>query len=427
MKKALSIFLALVLLFALTAPALADKPEETDPTPETPFEIDEAGVLTKYNGPGGDVTVPDGVTAIGDRAFYKADVTSVVLPAGVLSIGERAFSHCDALTAVTLPDGLISIGEAAFSADGALVSINLPETISSIGKGAFTGTALTKAELPSGLTALPDYLFSSCGKLESVAIGADVASIGVGAFLGCDALAEIRYAGSMSDWRAIAIAEQNEPLTAASLIVGVGADTVIFADVPEDAYYAIAVNWAVEVGVTNGTKLNDENGKNWFSPDAAVTRGQAVTFLWRARGCPEPETKQNPFADVKETDYFYKAVLWAVEREITNGTKAADENGPALFSPSRSVTRGQMLTFLWRAMGRLGETEDYKGKPWYSDPEYWANETGLTAGLPKAYVRDEPCPRSDVVYYLFVAIVFSGVSGTDFGGTEFGEIGFGGI
>ena len=411
MKKALSVFLALALLLALTVPALADEPEDTEPTPDAVFEIDADGVLTAYTGSGGDVAVPEGVTAIGDRAFYKTDVTSVVLPAGVLSIGERAFSHCDALTAVTLPDGLTGIGVAAFSASGALADVKIPESVTAIGRGAFTGTALTMAELPSGLTEIPDYLFSECGKLECVAIGAGVTSIGRGAFLGCDALKEVRYSGTISTWRTIGIAEQNEPLTAAALTLGAGAEQVVFADVDEEAYYAAAVNWAVAAGVTNGTKAADETGPALFSPDAAVTRGQAVTFLWRARGCPEPETTENPFDDVKESDYFYKAVLWAVEKGITNGTKAADETGPALFSPKTSVTRGQMLTFLWRAMGRLGETEDYEGKQWYSDPEYWANETGLTAGLPTAYVRNEPCPRSDVVYYLFVAIVFTGIGG----------------
>ena len=178
-----------------------------------------------------------------------------------------------------------------------------------------------------------------------------------------------------------------------------------FADVDEDAYYYPAVMWAVGVGVTNGTKLNDENGLNWFSPDDTVKRGQAVTFLWRAMGEPEPETAENPFADVKETDYFYKAVLWAVENGITNGTKLNDENGQSWFTPTGTVTRGQMVTFLWRTLGKPGEREAYPGKQWYSDAEYWAHEVGCLGDREEIYTTNGFCPRSDVVYYLFNAIL----------------------
>lgn len=87
-----------------------------------------------------------------------------------------------------------------------------------------------------------------------------------------------------------------------------------FADVPADAYYHDAVLWALDKNVTTGTS------KTTFSPSATCTRGQVVTFLWRAMGCPEPASTENPFTDVTESDYFYKAVLWAVEKGVTNGT-----------------------------------------------------------------------------------------------------------
>ena len=175
-------------------------------------------------------------------------------------------------------------------------------------------------------------------------------------------------------------------------------EPIRFVDVPEDAYYAPAVQWAVTVGVTNGTDLV----KKLFSPGDTVKRGQSVTFLWRAMGEPEPETQENPFADVKETDYFYKAVLWAVENGITNGTKLNDENGLSWFSPNDDVTRGQMLTFLWRTVGRPGETG---AGPWYGDAERWAQEFGLAEGTAEAYTTGGRCPRSDVVYYLYHAVL----------------------
>jgi len=110
-----------------------------------------------------------------------------------------------------------------------------------------------------------------------------------------------------------------------------------FADVAGDAYYADAVTWAVDKGITAGTTATT------FSPDAACTRAQAVTFLWRAAGSPAPKSDANPFTDVKADAYYYDAVLWAVENGITAGTTAAT------FSPDATCTRAQIVTFLWRA------------------------------------------------------------------------------
>ena len=113
-------------------------------------------------------------------------------------------------------------------------------------------------------------------------------------------------------------------------------------DTPEHA----AIDWAIEAGVTNGTSSST------FSPDKAVTRGQAVTFLWRACGSPEPTTEENPFTDVKEGSYCYKAVLWANENNVTNGTSATT------FSPNRTCTRGHILIFLWRQQGSPAASEE---------------------------------------------------------------------
>ncbi len=169
-----------------------------------------------------------------------------------------------------------------------------------------------------------------------------------------------------------------------------------FADVDDTAYYAPAVQWAVVAGVTNGTG-SDPYGNPLFSPGATVNRCQAVTFLWRAMGQPEPETKENPFKDVAESQFYYKAVLWAVENGVTNGMSADT------FAPDDPVKCGQMLTFLWRAVGRPGETEPYEGKQWYSDAESWAAEFGITGDA--AYANAAPCPRGDVVYYLYHAML----------------------
>lgn len=163
----------------------------------------------------------------------------------------------------------------------------------------------------------------------------------------------------------------------------------IFADVPGDAYYADAVSWAYnhEPQITTGTSETE------FSPAGHVTRAQAVTFLWRVKGCPEPESPVSDFSDVQDPgSWYYKAVLWAVEQGITNGT------GNGQFSPDKGVTRGQMITFLYRAMGEPGKTG---AGEWYADAENWARQNGLLDGTAAAYETSGDCPRSDVVYYLW--------------------------
>ena len=112
--------------------------------------------------------------------------------------------------------------------------------------------------------------------------------------------------------------------------------TVPFRDVDKDAYYAAAVEWAVSNEITNGTS------DTTFSPDEGCTRAQVVTFLWRAAGKPDPASSESPFSDVKPDAYYYNAVLWAVEKGITNGT--SDKT----FSPDETCTRAQIVTFLWR-------------------------------------------------------------------------------
>ena len=110
-----------------------------------------------------------------------------------------------------------------------------------------------------------------------------------------------------------------------------------FYDVNPGMYYEKAVLWAVEEGITNGTSTTT------FSPDANCTRAQIVTFLWRAAGQPEPKTTARPFNDVSPGMYYEKAVLWAVEEGITNGTSTTT------FSPDDNCTRAQIVTFLYRA------------------------------------------------------------------------------
>ncbi len=168
-----------------------------------------------------------------------------------------------------------------------------------------------------------------------------------------------------------------------------------FKDISEDAYYYPAVEWAFLRDITKGTSATT------FEPDASCTRGQVATFLWRAADKPEPNIKKNPFTDVKADSPFYKAILWAYENEITSGTSKTT------FSPGNVCTRAHVLTFLWRSQGKPGapysELADYRLPQGYWTPAFrWADNQRL---LNVTDVSPEnPCPRSDIVYYLYKAM-----------------------
>ena len=171
-----------------------------------------------------------------------------------------------------------------------------------------------------------------------------------------------------------------------------------FQDVPSDAYYFEAVNWAVANNVTNGTS------ETTFEPNVGCTRAQVVTFLWRAAGQPEPTEGTNPFTDVKEGTYYYKAVLWAVEKGITNGTSETT------FDPDETCTRGQIVTFLWRREGKPAPTgannpfADVKPSAYFGSAVLWAVETGITNGTSETtFEPNEDCTRAQVVTFLFRA------------------------
>ena len=169
-----------------------------------------------------------------------------------------------------------------------------------------------------------------------------------------------------------------------------------FSDVNASAYYAQAVDWAVREGITSGT------GASTFSPDAACTRAQIVTFLWRAAGSPKA-TGENPFSDVSSSAYYYDAVLWAVENGITAGTSAT------AFSPDAACTRAQIVTFLWRAAGSpktTGENPftDVSSSNYAYDAILWAVENGVTAGTSaSAFSPSAACTRGQIVTFLWRA------------------------
>ena len=171
--------------------------------------------------------------------------------------------------------------------------------------------------------------------------------------------------------------------------------TGVFVDVATGSYYEDAVDWAVENGITKGT--DDTH----FFPDGICTRAQAVTFLWRAAGSPEPETRAMPFTDVPVGSYYYDAVLWAVENGITEGTS------DTTFSPNDTCTRAQIVAFLWRsekspAAGTANPFADVKSTAYYAGAVLWAVKEDITKGTTNTtFSPDADCTRAQIVTFLW--------------------------
>lgn len=167
-----------------------------------------------------------------------------------------------------------------------------------------------------------------------------------------------------------------------------------FTDVGQTAYYRDAVKWAVDKKVTSGTSATT------FSPDATCSNGQILTFLWRANGQPEP-TKANSFTDVKDSDYYYKAALWASEKGLIAGTTLGADT---------PCTRSMVVTYLWKLAGQPEATKatiftDVDSNADYAKAVAWAVEQEITSGTSATtFAPDGICTRGQIVTFLFRAM-----------------------
>ena len=169
---------------------------------------------------------------------------------------------------------------------------------------------------------------------------------------------------------------------------------MLFADVKQVDYFYGAVQWAVENGITNGVS------DTLFNSGADCTRAQAVTFLWRAAGAPEP-VNADSFTDVLKDSYYAKAVAWAVENGIASGVSATE------FAPDATCTRAQIVTFLWRAekapaVDAESAFTDVESDAYYADAVQWALKNGVTNGISaSAFNPDASCTRAQIVTFLW--------------------------
>ena len=334
------------------------------------------------------ITLPDGIVFVGASAFYECTgLKSITLPSSVSYIGDRAFKVCGSIETITIPSGVEEIGEEAFMICTSLKSINIPKSVTKIGNSAFDccssltdvyyegsssqwrsinlaeyNTALTSANIHfnshvhtyEGYTVTaptctePGYTTHKCTSCDYSYNDSYIEPLGHnyteevtkptcterGYTTYTCAVCGDSYKGSYVD--PLGHNYKNGTCTRCGVKDPNYKPQANFTDVAAGSYCYDAVQWAVANGITNGTDATH------FSPNAGCTRGQVVTFLWRAAG--EPVVSGNVgFVDVAPGSYCYEAVKWAVANGITNGTDATH------FSPNATCTRGQVVTFLYRA------------------------------------------------------------------------------
>ena len=424
------------------------------------YTKDMTTLLTCPGGYSGSFVIPDGVSTISSSAFaYCGALTEVTMPDTVTQIGGSLFSNCENLTRIDLSQSITEISDGMFFYCEALEQINIPETVTFIGDLAFGRCcALEEVVIPDSVTLIEDKAFSYCTGLTRVTLGSGLEELQYEAFRKCTALTEITFRGSApafthyaygkSDdafdgvtatvyypgcdptwteearsqaggtltwvaqdshsWRGATCTEPRK-CTGCGITEGeaLGHDWLgldcrrcdahrenPFTDTDPLAFYFDSVLWAVENGITTGTTPTT------FSPLGQCQRAQVVTFLWRAAGKPEPVSTENPFADVKESDFFHKAVLWAVEKGITNGISATE------FGSYRPCSRAQVVTFLWRSAGcPAAQAEnpftDVKAGDFYYEAVLWALENGITNGISATeFGVNTACNRAQIVTFL---------------------------
>ena len=358
------------------------------------------------------LVLPDALCYLGGSAFRGCvDLTRVKLPAELRDLGSHAFADCVKLATVQMPEGLseepgdgvflnTALSDISFYTDNVigwsmfqncdnLTTVTIREGTYSIGNSAFSYCDnLTHVTIPGGVYSMGQDVFKECGKLSTVLFLGDAPNLNEFTFRG--ATATCYYPAGDESWNRFIKQDLGGKIT------WVAYDPDLFVDVPMNAFYYESVLWAVDNGITTGATATT------FNPNGQCQRAQIVTFLWRAAGCPVVEA-ENPFTDVKETDFYYDAVLWAVENGITTGTSATT------FSPFKTCSRAEVVTFLWRAHGKPGSNAenpfaDVKDTDFFHTAVLWAVENGITNGMDATHFGSlTVCNRAQVVTFLYRA------------------------
>jgi len=376
-----------------------------------------------------EITIPEGVIYIGVSAFRGAGIEKITFPDGPMDIDINAFAFCENLTEIELPLCLKYISSGLFWGCENLKKVTIPASVENISLAFIGCESLTDIYYPctkedwDAIDISDDYYISNAqihyGEYRSIA-RAEIS------FPELDVTDEgiywTTYDGQSKQPAVVSLegtalkkgrdyttsySRNRKPGIATVRIFGTGKyrgsiskDFLIcFTDVPMTHQFSKPVYEALRQEIAAGYS-GDKTGT--FGVSDKVTRGQAVMFLWRWAGRPEPKSNKRTFRDVPTTHHFYKAIQWAVEKGITAGYK------DGTFRPDQKCTRGQILMFLWRRAGRPEPENneqtftDVPASHSYFKAIQWAAEKGKTVGYKDgSFGVDNTCTRGHCVTFLF--------------------------
>jgi len=310
-----------------------------------------------------------------------------IIPYGVKRIEEDAFGSCRKLTEVEIPYSVAEIGENAFFYCLSLKRLVIPNSVKSMGNSVFAECKnLVSVVLPASFAVIDEATLDGCYDLKELYFRGPAPDVDGWLFLSYSAT--LYYVEGQEGWTT-PVWNNRTTKTWSGFVA---------TDVKETDYFYEPVEWALEKEITTGV------GNDLFRPENTCTRAQVVTFLWRAKGCPEPTATENPFKDISPKDYYYKAVLWAAEQGITTGV-TKDR-----FAPEKGCTRAQVVTFLWRGESKpqispvQNPFKDVGEDTYYSTAVAWAVKQGITTGKTKdKFAPEDLCTRGQIVTFLYRA------------------------
>ena len=463
-KKLLTLFLAICMICTLLPfSALADNATSGKCGDNVTWSFENGTLTISGKGDMYDYSEDDDGNIDSPWANYTDDITSVVVKSGVTYVGQFSFAYCENLKKADIADTVTLMGWVAFKNCSSLEYIELPKNLDYISMQLFENcSSLTSILFPKSCDIIGLKAFYGCTSLKSVTLPSTLREIYDRAFINCPNLKDVYYDGTKADWDKILIDGYNHIYTGVTQDIHNATfhynthnyvkstvdptctekgytlhecltcdesnkDTYIsalghnykdgkctrcgaketavnpvpenpFKDVAKDSYCYEPVLWAYnhDPQVTAGVD------KTHFAPDNNCTRAQIVTFLWRANGCPSVKGIKNPFKDVKSSDYYYDAVLWAVSKNITTGIDATH------FAPNNTCTRGQAVTFLWRAnenpkpVSTKCPFNDVKTSDYYYNAVLWAVGKNITNGVDAThFAPNNTCTRGQIVTFLY--------------------------
>ncbi len=360
-RRILSVLLVLCMSFALMATAAFAADTETEDVAKIALSVSALGESNNMT-----VTAKADVTMTEDQAKAAATL-------GAEELAKKEFT-------CTLSDSAKFLGSVEAQVKAAKISLNEGSIFEmksfELKDGALNVTYVVKADAVKTLTA--EQLKAKLA--EKVVVTAVVEKVAVKE----DVKSTVTAVACLGD-KVLAKGETEVSLSAA----------MPFVDVASDAYYAEPVLWAVDKKITVGTTTTT------FSPDWACTRAQIVTFLWRYSGSPKATSEKNPFTDVASTAYYYDAVLWAVEKGITVGTSATTFSPDAPCTRGQFVTFLWRFDGEKKVEKAENPFTDVAASDYYYDAVLWAVDTGVTVGMSATtFVPSMNCSRAHVVTFL---------------------------